>query len=123
MSWETCNQCGKTQSCKQVLRRHEKICKTGDKRYPDRSAPYQGNDFNLKICKRKVGEKQPQCNEIIHFSGNEFKDGKPKTLETLNKITELVKSELPPLLPAEKKIGMGVNNAIRAGPAIGFVDL
>ena len=70
-----------------------------------------------------MGEKQPHCNEIIHFKSSEFKDGKPKTLETLNKITELVNRELPPLLHAEKKIGMGTNtNAIPAVPAIGFVD-
>ena len=124
MSCGTCKQCGKTLSSKQVLRRHEKICKAGEKRCSDRltAAPYQIKDFNLKICEKKVREKQPHCDEIIHFSSNEFKDGKPKTLETLNKITELVNRELsPPLLPAEKKIGMGVDN-ILAAPAIGFVD-
>ena len=85
------------------------------------------NVTTTKICEKKVGEKQPRCNEIIHFSSDEFKDGKPKTLETLNKITELVNRELPPhsLLPAEKNIGMGTsnnNNDILAAPAIGFVD-
>ena len=73
------------------------------------------------ICKKKAREKQSHCNEIIHFNSNEFTDCKPKTLETLNKITELVNSELPPLLPAEKKIGMGINTII-AAPVIGFVD-
>ena len=73
------------------------------------------------ICERKVGEKQPHCNEIVHFNSNEFKDGEPKTLETLNKITKLVNSELSPLIPAKKKIGMGVDT-ILAAPAIGFVD-
>ena len=122
MSCETCNQCGKTLSCKQVLHRHGKICKASGKRCPDGSAaPYQVNDFNLKIGKKKVGEKQPQCNEIIHFSINEFKDGKSTSLETLNKITELVNSELLPLLSVEKKIGMGINT-ILAAPTIGFVD-
>ena len=81
------------------------------------------NVTTTKICEKKVGEKQPHCNEIIHFSSDEFKNGKPKTMETLNKITEVVNRELPPLLfPAENKIGMGTNNAILAAPAIGFVD-
>ena len=40
----------------------------------------------------------------------------------MNKLYELVNSELPPL-PAEKNIGMGTNNnAILAAPATGFVD-
>ena len=56
------------------------------------------------IYKKKVGEKQPHCNEIVHFSSNDFKDGKPKTLEILNKITELVNSELPPFFLLKRKL-------------------
>ena len=72
------------------------------------------------MCEKEVGEKRPHYDEIIPFSSNEFKDGQPKSLETWNKLKELVNSELPPL-SAEKKIGIGTN-AILAAPAIGFVN-
>ena len=111
MKYCTCTNCGKTLSNRHTLSRHKKkFCKLSS------------NIITSEICEKKVVEKQPHFNEIIHFKSSEFKDGKPKTLEKLNKITELVNSELPPLLPAEKKIGMDTNTAIPAAPAIGFVD-
>ena len=111
--WHTCPNCGKKLSSYHSLWRHRKQCKL--------SVNPSINVSTSKICEMKVGEKQPHCNEIIHFKSSEFKDGKSKSLETLNKLYELVNSELPPL-PAEKNIGMGTNNAIPAAPAIGFVD-
>ena len=118
MKRRTCTNCEKTFANRHNLCRHKKkVCK---------SVPNLNLDITTsKICNKKLGEKQPHCNEIIHFSSDEFKDSKPKTMETLNKITEIVNRELlpPVLLPAEKKIGMGTsNNAILAAPAIGFVD-
>ena len=46
--------------------------------------------LTLEICDKRRKEKQPDCDEIIHFSSNDFKDGQPKSLETLIKLNDLV---------------------------------
>ena len=77
MKLHTCRNCGKAFANRHNLCRHKKrVCK---------SVPNLNVDITTsKVCERKVG-KQPHCDEIIHFSSNEFKDGEPKSLETWNK--------------------------------------
>ena len=102
MSWEICEKCGKTLSCKQALRRHEKICKAGKMirppvrdRSPIRSAWTPNIDITAtKICEKKPGDKRAACDEIIHFDSDEFEHGEPKPIETLKKLGSLVNKEV-----------------------------
>ena len=115
-----CDRCKRNFARKDTLTRHKN--RINQCYIANNNASHIIDVTTSKISEKKVVEKQPHCNEIIHFKTSEFKDGKPKSLETLNKLYELVNSELPPSLHAEKNIGMGNNNAILAAPAIGFVD-
>ena len=125
-SKHVCSSCNNSFATRQSLWNHKQRCR--GLRYDEQNrgrcynnaSPIINVAASKIICEKKVGEKQPHCNEIIHFNSNEFKDGEPKTLETLNKITKVVNSELSPLIPPKKKIGMGVDT-ILAAPAIGFV--
>ena len=64
-------------------------------------------------------KRPPHCDEIIHFDSNEFEDGgNPKSLDTLNKLNQLINKEV--------SIGMGTTTPATAAavpsPAIGYVS-
>ena len=106
----SCNQCGTTFTRGNNLTRHKK--------YRCKYQPTFLEVIATNICEKKPGDKRPHCDEIIHFDSDEFEHGKPKSIETLNKLDSLVNKEVP---PPEKKIGMGFATDIPS-PAIGYVD-
>ena len=103
--------------CGKILANRHNLCR--HKKKYCRSASTPSIDITAaKICEKKPGDKQPACDEIIHFYSDEFEHGKPKSIETLNKLDSLVNKKVP---PPEKKIGMGFATDIPS-PAIGYVN-
>ena len=92
MEKHTCDHCKRNFARRDSLIRHQNRINQYD----------VSNDNNVshidvitsKYYEKKVGGKQPYCDEIIHFSSNEFKDSEPKSLETWSKLNELVNKEL-----------------------------
>ena len=118
VSRPVCSRCNNSFATRQSLWNHKQRCRGLT---AERKVVFNDNDDSSiditasKICKKNAREKQPHCDEIIHFDSDEFQDGEPKSLETLKKLTQLVNKEVP-----AKKIGMGT--AAIPPPPIGEVD-